>query len=427
MILTARARGVAILWVAAGVEAALAHTQPPPAESTARARIAYYSKRLGGAATYPAYAQLGLAYLEKARETTDPSLYAVAGRHLLASLSYQRNFEALLGAAMVCSDIHNFRQGRAYAEEAVAAIPDHIEAQGVLFDLCLALGDVESARAVADTLLALKPGFAAHSRQASLLAYTGDLPGAVQAMRRARQAAQHEHRPAPVWAWAEARLAALSLADCDYDQARAACQRSLDLQPDNPLALEQLAQLHVAQAEVPQAAAICERLLACAPSPRHQAALALLYSELGQADRADQARTQALDQLRRLAKNGSLAELRPLAFLLLERDETAPEGLEIARRDWGVRQDTLAADTLAWALYRNGRAEEGLPIAERALASGTKDPRLLLHAALIHGKLGHSDLAATLLRRAMECPALLSPAEKRVALGPDSGFWRASD
>jgi predicted Zn-dependent protease len=48
-----------------------------------------------------------------------------------------------------------------------------------------------------------------------------------------------------------------------------------------------------------------------------------------------------------------------------------------------LRHTAAARDTLAWALYRNGKLEEAAEMAKSALASGTKDPHILVHAGII--------------------------------------------
>ena len=79
---------------------------------------------------------------------------------------------------------------------------------------------------------------------------------------------------------------------------------------------------------------------------------------------------------------GEKDEFRPLALFHLE-DGNVAKGLRFARLDWEVRQDALAADTLAWALFRNEQIAEAEKLARRAVESGNKTPALLLHAGII--------------------------------------------
>ena len=46
------------------------------------------------------------------------------------------------------------------------------------------------------------------------------------------------------------------------------------------------------------------------------------------------------------------------------------------------------SDTLAWALFKNGRAAEAGRAIDQALRLGTRDPILLYHAGLISQRLG---------------------------------------
>ena len=103
----------AILVVGAAGRASAAENSVP---STADARIRYYKARLGGAGTYPIYARLGAAYIQKARETDRLSYYSEAEKYLLRSLEFQRNFEALYWLNSVYLAQHRFPEALHMAE-----------------------------------------------------------------------------------------------------------------------------------------------------------------------------------------------------------------------------------------------------------------------------------------------------------------------
>lgn len=424
--MTARQRRA--LWAAAalGVIAAAAGLtrRAEPRAADTRARIAFYRARLGGPATYPAYARLGLAYLQEARQTGRTHAYDDARRFLLASLRYQRNFEALRGLADCSLARHEFPEALAYAREAAAALPGDPDAQGALFDAYLALGAVPEAARVLEAMSSQAGGFASFARRAALLAYQGNVAEAIPAMARACTAAEKEGLAAEAQAWCQVRLGSLHRDACNAAEAERAYDRALRILPGYPLAREHRAELQAARGRIAEAIASYEALRAAIPGARYELALAGLYAEQGEGEKAAAAGARALAHLRRAEESGSRAEWRPLALLLLEGEATAAEGLRWAERDWENRRDAYAADTLAWAWFRNGRPHQARNLIERALEPGLKEPLLRLHAAQIRAALGETAEARRQLEALGACRAALSRAEQREAerLAADLGF-----
>ena len=86
-------------------------------------------------------------------------------------------------------------------------------------------------------------------------------------------------------------------------------------------------------------------------------------------------------------------------------------GARLARAELANRHDVFTHDALAWALFADGRREAAALEMRLALAEGTRDARLLLHASLI---LSESDpaRAADLSESARAGAATLMPSEK---------------
>ena len=387
----------------------------PSTNSEAEAQIAYYRKRIGGPGTYPAYARLGLAYVQLARESGTASYYREAVRFLRQSLDYQRNFEALWGMAVALSQQHYFREALDYAQEAAAAMPSNPEAQGVLFDIRLALGDVGEAKAVGIALLEGQPGFHAFTRLAALREYQGNHPGAVEAMLKARDAAAADALPATARAWAEVRLGSLFVADCNASAALEAYHRALAIAPGYFLAIEHLAEWHAGHGHWEKAGSLYRELLKTRPEPQYRFALAEVLRHEGKAKAANREAAKALRELRRAAQSGAQDVFRPLALCLLESGNSVAEGLRWARRDWEVRHDALAADTLAWACFRTGRYDEALSLSGAALDSGTKHPAVLLHAGSIRFHLAKVAEGRALIKQTLACPWAMGPLERTLA------------
>ena len=72
-----------------------------------------------------------------------------------------------------------------------------------------------------------------------------------------------------------------------------------------------------------------------------------------------------------------------------------------ARAVYERRPTIHAADTLAWALYQNGKFEEAKPYSEKALQLKTRDAILYFHAGMIAAALGETDAARDYLQQAL--------------------------
>lgn len=64
----------------------------------------------------------------------------------------------------------------------------------------------------------------------------------------------------------------------------------------------------------------------------------------------------------------------------------ASESRTARNRAAHVPHYSYTLDVLAWALFQNGKIAEAKSTIERALAVGTKDPRIVKHAAAIGAK-----------------------------------------
>ena len=79
--------------------------------------------------------------------------------------------------------------------------------------------------------------------------------------------------------------------------------------------------------------------------------------------------------------------------------------MRLAEQDFGIRQDALAYDTLAWAQLAAGEVEAAVASIEQALAPGLRDAGIWYHAAEIYAAAGDVDAA----RNALEQSSSISP------------------
>ena len=102
------------------------------------------------------------------------------------------------------------------------------------------------------------------------------------------------------------------------------------------------------------------------------------------------------------------AHARPLS---VDAARGRRQSLDLARRELENRSDIFTLDALAWALASAGKIDEASALMARALAEGTQDARLFLHAAVIAAADGRPADAARWQRKASKLRFMLLPSE----------------
>jgi tetratricopeptide (TPR) repeat protein len=114
---------------------------------------------------------------------------------------------------------------------------------------------------------------------------------------------------------------------------------------------------------------------------------------------------------RRLAADGARSDPRTVALFLATRRASVPQAVSLAERELRQRSDVFTLDAVAWALAAAGRIAEAEPLMKRAVAEGTQDGRLFLHAGVIAAAAGRQDDARTWLKKADRVRTMLLPSE----------------
>ncbi|MDQ0778274.1 tetratricopeptide (TPR) repeat protein [Streptomyces aurantiacus] len=127
------------------------------------------------------WSTLGIAYVEQARTTGDPSRYPQAQRALERSLELSPgNDPALAGRAALAAARHEFPEALTYAEKALDENAFNERALSVRIDALVELGRYEQASKAADEADSRRPGVPVFTRYA----YVHELRGDVRTARR---------------------------------------------------------------------------------------------------------------------------------------------------------------------------------------------------------------------------------------------------
>lgn len=352
-----------------------------------------------------ALAPLGLAYLQKVRETGDPAFYSRAEGVLRRALRIDpRDATAVTGLGTLALARHDFRGALPLAERARRLQPDAVAAFPVLVDALVELGRYDAAARALQEFIDRKPGLPSYARVSYFRELHGDLEGADEAMRLAVSAGGGS--PENV-AYVRALLGNLQFVRGNLARARRAYEASLAVLPDHAPAQAGLARVDAAAGRFAPAIRRLRSLVDRLPLPEYVVAL-------GETELAAGRRRDARDDLdlvrvqqRLLGGRGVNTDVELAIF---EADHgSAERGVSLARRAWAAAPSVRSADALAWALTRAGRAAEGLVFARRALRLGWRDPTVLYHAGITARDAGRTAEARRLLRRSLAGNASFSP------------------
>jgi tetratricopeptide (TPR) repeat protein len=363
--------------------------------------------------------KLGWSFVEKARESFDPGYYKLAEQCALCLESKQGESQqdgksadmplstpksirsaALLLRGHALQNLHHFAEAEKIARELV-------ETRGLAYDLGL-LGDAlieqgktDEAALAYQKMMDTRPGPQAYGRAAHLRWLKGDTEGARALMLMSAQSAGQTEPAA--WAWS--KLAIYELQAGEMKRARAACDAALSTRSEYAPGLFALGRVLLAENKVGEAVNALERAAHLNPLPEYQWALA-------DALRAANRDADAEEVERRLAATGAANDPRSYSLFLATRGRDPDIALRLAEEELKVRRDVYTLDALAWAQSAKGDAAEGWKTMRSALALGTADARLYLHAAAIAAQAGENRQAKIYAGMAAKSAFSLLPGER---------------
>lgn len=344
------------------------------------------------------YALLGLALLQRVRETADASLYAQAGQAFAEALKRDPNqLDALAGQGLLALSRHRFREALAWGERARAIDPTRAQLYGIIGDAQVELGRYEAAAATVQKMVDTRPELASYSRVSYLRELFGDTAGAITAMQMAVNSGVPGHENT---LWAQVQLGHLYFNSGNLRLAEETYRRALQYRPDYAYALAGLARVAGAQGRYDEAIEFYREIVERLPLPEFVISLGELYEVTGQ---PAEARNQ-YDLVRAIQQlNAGAGVDVELELALFDLDHGADPGqlLQKVRSSYERRPTIYAADSLAWALYRNGDYAEARRYSQEALRLDTRDAMLHYHAGMIAHALRDTAAARRHLRQAL--------------------------
>jgi len=324
------------------------------------------------------YNQLASAYMQKARESADFAFNANAGDAITQSLTVEPdNYDGLKLRTKLQLTYHRFAEALETAHHLQTFRRDDHDVWGQITDALVELGDYPGAVKAAQNMVDLRPDSSSYARVSYLRTLHGDTRGAIDAMIAAVKAADPNNPEG--MAWCRVQLGNELLNAGKLPDAEREFDAALQIFPNHSLALQSKARARVAAGDLQSAIAIYERESGSADAAQ---ALGDLFTRLGKADaaRAAYARFETLER-----ENAALERSwRHMVNYWLDRDQNLDEALRLAAAEYESRKDIFTCDSLAWALFKNGRVSEAKKVMKEALRTGSKDQRINDHATKIN-------------------------------------------
>ncbi len=360
---------------------------------------------------YVSWATLGLAYVQQAKVTVDPTYYPKADGALARSLAVngKDNYLAYLGLSALASARHDFAGAKTFAEEGLALNSYSPLLYGALSDAEIQLGSYDAGFASIDKMISLRPDTASLTRASYAAELRGDVAGAATLMQRALDRA-----PTPSdRSFALFYLGELSFNSGDLDAALTYYNRAQNESPLDPAALAGKAKAEAALGQIDTAIDHYQQLVDRYPEPSYVLEYGELLQSLGRAGEA-QAQFDVFIATQKLFEaNGVAPDAAPTLFDAAHGDPAralADAQLGIASRPFLVMQDAYA-----WALHVNGRDAEALQASTQALQTGLRNASFHYHAGMILLALGDRAGARQHLTTALEINPYFSPLDAPIA------------
>lgn len=358
-----------------------------------------------------AWATLALAYVQQAKATTDPSLYARAEAAIATSreIGGADNFLADAAASALASARHEFETAEGFARDGLTINPYDPLLYGALSDALLQLGRYDEAFDAVQRMVDLRPDTTSLARASYTWELRGDAARATELMQRALDDA-----PTPATrAFAAAHLGELAFDQGDANLALGHYLDALAGNPDDPAALAGRAKAEAAIGQIETALEHYELVTTRFPEPAYVLEYAELLESVGRTDAA-QVQYSVFEATQQLFAE---AGVRPDATAVLYEAERGDPATAVAHGLEAVaeRPFMAAKDALAWALYQAGTFDEALAASNEARALGTRSALFDYHAGMIALARGDIEAARADLASALETNPNFNPIAAPIA------------
>jgi tetratricopeptide (TPR) repeat protein len=358
------------------------------------------------------YDRLGVAYIQKARETGDITYYDLAAKALQKALALESTHPEASPATKHLATVyyaeHRFTEALALAQTAIDLNPGDLTPYALLGDAHCEMGEYDKAWTAyrklenpQDRQSAISAiQYLQQSRASATSLLTGDTNAAIDHMRRAVEISETSSMPKESIAWSQFTLGENYFQLGDLFNAKTAYAGALKTYPGYHRALSGLARVASAEGHLPESIELYKKAISVIPLPAYAAALGDVYAKAGNTVEARK-QYDLVEYIGRLNAFNQTVYNRELSLFFSDHDTNLQQALDLAHKEFEVRHDIYTWDALAWALYKNSQPEQAAASIKEALRLETKDALVLFHAGMIYQRLGDNEKARDYLRRAI--------------------------
>lgn len=346
--------------------------------------------------------RLGRLWIGEARVTHNERGYqlaALCARLMDMELPEQPSTLLLRGNVLLA--MHRFHDAEELGRVLLQKRQNMLD-HALLADALMEQGLIEESLPVYQAMIDTKPCLPSYSRIAHVRWLRGDIDGAIEMMEQAIACGSYRD-PEPM-AWCTSRLAFFLWQDGDAVTAMMTAKRSVEILPENPQAYYVMGRILLSRNDAQGAADALEKAANYSQQPE------ILWA-LADAQRAAYLPAKAEATMKLLSSKGEAGDPRSFSLYLATQHQDSDHALDLAKAELHARRDVYSWDALAWAQQAAGSNVAALISARKAMAEGTKDARLFLHACIIAQQAGDAK-ATEWLAQARAMRAQLLPSEQ---------------
>ncbi len=372
------------------------------------------------------YLKLAEAYILQSRISGNSAYYQAAVLQVLNKLidagssTEDQRFMAYMYKSNVLFGMNRFAEALDAAEQGLKLGDGNASVWGAAADANVELGHYAEARKAADHMMQLRPDLRSYARVSYLRELAGDMPGAIEAMAQAMESGVPGLEPSE---WARVQLGDLCLNTGKADSAQFLYRASLQFRPGYAPAQAGLARLAMYRRDYGTAILQMDSALRSMNDPLYYAQLATICQLAGKGTKAADALQAALRYMKNEESEipGNMDPKPNYAreyALIYRAARNYAKALEYARADQKLRPENVQANQLlAWMLFLNGDAPAALPLIRKSLATGWKNPELLMQAAWIYRGTGDQAKYEALRSEALQVNPLADPVTEAEVAG----------
>ncbi len=337
---------------------------------------------------------LAQLYMKEARITGEHPYYYPATLKILDNILQTDSvqFEAMAFKASVLLSLHHFQEAKVVGEKAQAINGNNGFIYGVLCDANVELGNYAEAVKMSDKMQSVRPGLESYSRVSYLREIHGNNQAAIEALKMAFQAALPGTEEA---SWVGNTLGQLLLKTGDLKHAEEISNIVLEQRPSYAFSTNTLGEIAMAKKNYKEAIRLLDDAIQRMPEVSFYENKAEALELSGDTEGAKKIYKEVIAMMEEDAKSGHYVDMeQAMIYLKLDNKEAA---LKHAQIEYDRRPMNIDVNhTLAWVLFKSGKASEAKKYMDVAMKTGKQNAELLNRAAQIEKALGNNAKSAEL-------------------------------